>query len=307
MKTVNVYYAGIPAKNTKPEKRDVLTYFHKGIKHWSNDKSKTIEEANWYPSDLAVIQGWVHENSGSSAHLNFRRNVIEQQKKAGARTLAIDSNLFLYKDPGNKNHYLRFSLDGVFPNTGEYFTRTVDPRRWKQIKNDIGIDLKPWRLTGEHILICLQRNGGWSMKHNDVIKWCKKIIKELRKYTNRPIVIRKHPGDKKIEFRLHEIREKNVIISKRNDINDDFENAWATITFNSSPGVASAIEGIPVFVTDPDPLSSQAFDIANFDLKDIEEPGMPERQHWIERIAMCHFNYNDLKDGTAWKIIREYV
>ena len=34
---------------------------------------------------------------------------------------------------------------------------------------------------------------------------------------------------------------------------------------------------------------------------------MPERQDWIEKISMCHFNFEDLKKGTAWNIIKDYI
>ena len=88
---------------------------------------------------------------------------------------------------------------------------------------------------------------------------------------------------------------------------DDLKNAWATITYNSSPGVASAIEGVPVFVTDKTPEKSQAHSVSNTDLNTIETPIMPDRQLWIEGIAMSHYNFNDLKDGNAWNVIKEYL
>lgn len=303
MKTVRVYYAGIPARNTKPEKRDVLRNFHLGV---PLGQSVEIETMSWEPSDLAVLQGWVHADSGNAPHLVFRKKIIESQRRIGKHTLAIDSNLFLYRDPKNIQSYLRFSLDDIFPTTGNYFTDNIDPNRWQQIKRDIGFDLQPWRINGNHILICLQRNGGWSMGGLDVMKWCNNIIQELKKYTDRPIVVRAHPGDKKVRQYLR-LSHPNVTISSKESILDDFTNAWATITYNSSPGVASAIEGIPVFVTDPNPRVSQAMDVCNIDLSMIETPRMPERQAWIEKISMCHFNFNDLKSGVAWNIIKDYI
>jgi hypothetical protein len=212
----------------------------------------------------------------------------------------------LYKDPKNINSYLRFSLDDVFPTTGNYFTDYVDPNRWQQIKQDLNIELKPWRTFGMHILICLQRNGGWSMGGLDVMEWCNNTILQLKKYTNRPIIVRAHPGDKKIRQYL-KLSHPNVTISSKENILDDFTNAWATVTYNSSPGVASAIEGIPVFVTDPNPKISQACDVANTDLSLIETPLTPDRQQWIEKISMCHFNFKDLQSGVAWNIIKDYI
>ena len=303
MKSVRIYYAGIPPKNTKVEKRLVLEYFHQGV---TPGWSKEINTPKWEPADLAVLQGWVHEDSQTSPHLMFRKQVIERQQSIGKHTLAIDSNLFLYRDPGNTKSYLRFSLNGIFPTTGEYFTRNIDPNRWNTIKSNLGVELQPWKNNGQHILICLQRNGGWSMGKVNVMLWCNKVIQQLSKYTDRKIVVRAHPGDRRAKDYL-KLNYPNVTISTNVNIVDDLTNAWATITYNSSPGVASAIEGVPVFVLDPTPQKSQAYDVSNFDLSKIENPLRPERQQWIEKLAMCHFNFNELRQGIAWNIIREYI
>jgi hypothetical protein len=303
MKTVRVYYAGIPAKNTNKEKELVLHNFHLGV---PNGQSKEIRTPTWEASDLAVMQGWVHANSGRTPHLMFRRQIIDNQKRIGKHTLAIDSNLFLYKDPGNTKTYLRFSLNDVFPTTGTYFTDIIDPRRWQKLKQDIGFDLQPWRGTGEHILVCLQRNGGWSMDGLDVMQWCIQTIKDIKKYTDRPIVVRAHPGDKKSKNYL-KLNVPNVTISDKPSIVDDLKNAWATVVYNSSPAVASAIEGVPVFVTDPNPQISQAYDVANTDLSLIESPILLDRQPWVEKLAMSHYNFDDLKSGAAWNVIKEYL
>lgn len=306
MKTVRIYYAGIPAKNTKREKRDVLANFHRGV--GIDGTSTEVETTDWQPSDLAVMQGWVHANSGNAPHLMFRKKIIQQQRQIGKHTLAIDSNLFLYKDPQNIKQYLRFSLDDVFPTTGNYFTDNIDPSRWQQIKTDLNIDLQPWSTNGKYILVCLQRNGGWSMGGLDVMHWCNKTIKKIKQHTDRPVVVRTHPGDaKRAQQYIKQLKDSSVSVSRKPSIIDDFKNSWACITYNSSPGVASAIEGIPVFVTDSNPRLSQAYDVCNTDLSNIETPLKPDRQAWIEKISMCHFNFTDLKQGRAWNTIKDYI
>lgn len=303
MKTVRVYYAGIPARNNKPEKRQVLENFYKGC---PPAYSTEVEGFDYKPSDLAVIQGWVHENSKAAAHLGFRKKIIEQQRLHGKHTLAIDSNLFLYADPENTKTYLRFSLDGIFPTTGNYFTDRVDPSRWQCMSKNLGIKLQPWQTEGKHILICLQRNGGWSMGGLDVMDWLLPTIKKIRKHTDRPIVVRAHPGDRNSKNYL-KLNIPNVRISSNPAIQLDFKNCWAAITYNSSPGVAAAIEGIPVFVLDPNPLNSQASDVANTKLKSLENPKMPDRQQWIEKLCMSHFSFDELRNGVAWNIIKDYI
>lgn len=303
MSTVRVYYAGIPANNKNIEKRLVLTNFHRGV---TTDTSEEVFKPIWEASKLAVIQGWVHEHSSKVPHLMFRKTVIDGQRATGNHVLTVDSNLFLYADPGNKKNYLRFSLDGIFPTTGNYFTDNVDPSRWQKIKTNLNIDLVPTRTSGTHILICLQRNGGWSMNGLDVMQWCNNTIDILRSYTDMPIVVRAHPGDKSAKTYL-KLDRPNVHISKNISIIDDLKDAWATVTFNSSPGVVSAIQGVPVFVTDPVPERSQAFPIANFDLSTIKNPIMPDRIKWIEGISMSHYNFTDLVTGKAWSVIKEYI
>jgi hypothetical protein len=257
------------------------------------------------PCDVAVIQGWVHPGSPNTPHLNLRRQVSKNTQNR--HTVIIDSNLFNY-DVGKFHpaHYSRYSMDGVFPTTGNYFNDTVDPSRWKQISADLNLSLKDWRTTGEHILLACQRNGGWSMNGYNVVDWIKHTVVEIRKYSDRPIVVRGHPGDKHAAKYL---AQQNVdwSLSKNEKIKQDFQNAWATITYNSSPGVASAIEGIPVFVTDPDLKISQAYAVANIDLSQIENPKMFERQQWLDRLAMCHWKFEELSNGSAWAHIRNYV
>jgi hypothetical protein len=71
--------------------------------------------------------------------------------------------------------------------------------------------------------------------------------------------------------------------------------------------VASLIEGIPTFLTDPKPEHSQTFGIANTDLSKIENPIMSDRQQWVEKLAMCHWNFEELRSGEAWEFFRQYV
>ena len=303
--TAVAYYAGIPPNNNNMEKPQILDYFCQGVVA-SGDTAIAHRDLTTLDCDVALIQGFVHEHGKSAPHLQLRHNAVALQKKNQRRSLLVDSSLFLYSNKTNPMHYLRYSFDGVFPTTGFYFDRDVDPARWTQISKDLGIELKPWRTQGSHILICLQRNGGWSMRGLDVIQWMNTIILEIRKYSKRPIVVRSHPGDKKIGSYL-KINHKSVSLSTKSDLREDLQNAWATVVYNSSPSVASIIEGIPAFLTDPMPEHSQSLAVANTDISRIEDPVMFDRQTWIERLSMCHWKFDELKSGTAWQFFKKYI
>ncbi len=308
-----VYQACLPVTNKNLEKNEILNRFPLGVAYLGLDDVIVHEHKNLIDCDVAMMVGWVHEDSKETPHLQFRRQIIDEQKRKNKRVLLADSNLFLYKDKTNPHHYLRYSYDGIFPNTGNYCDNNIDPTRWPKLSKNIGLTLKDYRKTGSHILLCLQRNGGWSMGGFDVVDWTAQTIKELRKHTDREIVIRAHPGDKGSKHYLNAnnlIKKigflKGVRLSKEGiDLMGDLQNCWAVVNYNSSPTVGAAIEGYPIFVTDP--IRSQCKEIANTDLSRIENPDLPDRQQWIERLSMFHWNFNEIANGECWSHMRNYV
>lgn len=303
--TAVAYYGGIPPGNKNLEKPLILDNFCEGV-HVSGDNIIAHKGMVPIPCDVAFIQGFVHDDGKILPHLILRKEAIELQKRNNRRSLIVDSNLFLFADPGNSKRYLRYSFDGVFPTTGFYFDKDIDPTRWKKISNSLNLQLKPYRVTGSHVLVCLQRNGGWSMKGLNSIQWLENTINTIKQHTDRPIIVRAHPGDKKTKGYL-KLNHKNVQLSVNERLIDDLSTAWATVVHNSSPSVASIIMGVPAFLTDPEPRHSQSFEVANTDLSKIEIPSLKDRQQWIEKISMCHWNFDELKSGEAWQFFKKYI
>ena len=304
MKTVVGYALGVPNPHKNKHKVDILKRYIDGVQK-CGDKGILHFGNNIIDSDVNLIQGWVHAGSAASPHLVLRRRAHEINISKGKHSFIADSNLFNYAVGKMHNmQYLRYSMDGVFPTTGNYFSDTVNPKRWKQIQKHLGITMKDWRPQGVHVLICTQRNGGWSMGGIGVVDWLTRTIKQVRKHTDRPIIVRGHPGDKHAPKYL---KNKDWQVSTAPSLVDDLRNAHCSITYNSSPSVASAIEGIPTFVTDPNPQVSQAHAVANTDLCLLENPLMFERTEWVQKLAMCHWNFDELSSGEAWSHMRDYV
>jgi hypothetical protein len=310
MKTVTIYHKTVPnAKNQ--EKIDLLKYFSQGVRVTGDHVIDSIDY-QYRLTDVGVIQGWLGQGIITTSHLNLRNTVIQEQLKQNKHVVAVDSNLFLYANTANPSHYLRYSFNGVFPNTGIYCDTNIDPSRWQKISKNLNLTLKDYRTNGDHILICLQRNGGWSMGSLDVQDWAIQTINLLRQYTDRPIVIRAHPGDKASKEYLNprspkcRIKfSKAVSLSTNVNLVDDLKNCWAAVNYNSSPVVGAAIEGVPIFVMDP--AKSQCNDIANTDLTQIETPQMPNRQPWVERLSMFHWNFDELRSGECWQHMRKFI
>ena len=297
---IAVYLSAVPGKAKNEFKRSLLTRFALGAKAagdevWLVDNVDTVIAA-----DIAVLQGWI--GMKNAPHLEQRRRVIKQQRTTGRHTLVIDSNLFGFLAPHDRDRFLRYSLDGIFPTTGYYFDRDIDTSRWQEITHSYGWVERDWQTTGQSVLICLQRDGGWSMDGLKVVDWLGQIIPQIQR-SGRPIIIRPHPGSLKT---VPEVRRlwPQIEISELPDIRQDLDRAWSCVTYNSSPGVASLMWGVPAFVTDPVPQRSQIWPFACDDLSLIQDPPRPDRRALFERLAQCHFATDNLETGAAWQFMR---
>jgi hypothetical protein len=292
---IAIYLSAIP-KNKSETKLAVLKRFGEGVLK-SSDQVEFVNGANLVDCDVAVMQGYVHKDI-NPPHLQLRKRILDNHKNV----IVIDSNLFQFANAELTNYYLRYSLNGIFPTTGFYFDNKIDESRWQSISNRLNIELKNYRTTGDHILVCLQRVDGWSMCGLSVQEWLDNTVNEIRKYSSRPIIVRKHPGDRRQD---HLQFSNQYTISATPKLADDLQNCWATVTYNSSPGIASLIYGVPVFVTDTEPKQSQTWPACNTDLKLIDNPIMHDRTDWINKISQSHWNDDEVASGQAWTFIKE--
>jgi hypothetical protein len=78
MKTVVSYLKGVPNAKNK-EKIDVLHKFVQGV-NLCGDNGIVHDKDSWIISDLAVIQGYVHQGSPAKGHLKLRQTILRKQK-----------------------------------------------------------------------------------------------------------------------------------------------------------------------------------------------------------------------------------
>ena len=313
MEDVNVRVIGYtkvipPGKALKPSKPnhklDIIKNFIEGVR-MCGDNGLVYDGYEMLDCDVAMMQGFLHDKSSHVPHINLRRNITMNTRNKAFIT--ADSNLFLYKARQNEPyHYLRYSINGVFGNTGEYCNDTPTDLQWNKIKRDLGVELKPWSINErEFELLCLQRNGGWSMKGKDVVVWANHKIAEIRRHTTRPIIVRPHPGDKKAPEYCKLINGENVRISFEPMIEHDLAKSCVTIGYNSSPLVASVIEGVPIICEDP--ASSQVGEVCHTDLSQLSALKPIDRESWIRKIAQCHWSFADLRSGECWQHMKRYL
>lgn len=155
---------------------------------------------------------------------------------------------------------------------GEWHTGEED--RWSRL----GIEVKPWRETGKHLLVLPQRSigePGIAMPRN----WERSVSDRLRRMTDRPVLVRKHPG-------------KNATVP----LEDDLRDAWAAVTWASGAGIKAICAGVPVFHD----LKNWIGAPAATTVFDIENPYLGDRSAMLHRLAWAQWAWSEIADGTAF-------
>jgi hypothetical protein len=307
---IKSYLSSLPSHINGTEKVNALTYFAEGAGK-CGDVASTTTSQSYEQCDVGVIIGNAFASNPSKTVLNHykvRKMIIDTQTANRHYWLSIDSNVFIYKNKENPKRYLRYSFNGVFPKEGIYCNDNPGEENWNNMRRDYNMNLAPWRKNGNHILITLQRPMGWSMRGYNLMQWLEETFTKIRQHSDRPIIIRWHPGDWKSYPNYAPILKKyNATVSPQTrHITEDLVNCWALVCHNSTPSAVAPIEGIPAFITD-DPSYSQGGDVANTDFSKLEDPILLDRELWIRKLAQCHWSFDDLRNGRCWAHMRNYV
>jgi hypothetical protein len=297
---VAVYLGTLPKIKNHNLKVQVLRAFGDGAKA-AGARVCVPTDRELVSARLAVMIGWVGMNF-SGPHIYFRRDIIEHQKTIGGSVMPIDGSCFKFATQGDL--WLRYSLDNVFYNSGFYANQNATDQHWQQIQQSLGVRLASWRESGQHILICLQRDSGWNAKGFDQNRWLRKTIKTIRSHSQRPIMIRPHPAAKEpldISAYKDNIR---VSDSVNRSLDQDLQGCHAAVFFNSSSSVAAVLAGIPIFVSDDDAVTWQ---IANRDVSQIESPQMPPREQWLYDLSAAHWTMEQSRRGDIYRHFLPYL
>ena len=272
--------------------------------------SESVTDRKLYRTRLAVILGWVGM-SYSGPHIYFRESIIKKQQDDGAKVMSIDGSCFKFHHQ-HENMWLRYSLDSVFWNTGNYGNQNSSAQHWNMIKNTLGISVTPWSNGGENILICLQRDNGWNAKGFDQDLWLRKTIKKIRSLTNEPIRVRAHPGDlnrnrtktKHDWSWVNQIEGVSLIDSINVTLHQSMKTARCAVFYNSSSSVLSVLKGIPTFVSEE---SAVTWKVANTNLKNILQPSMPDRSQWLHDLGQAHWTIDQSRNGNIYRHFEKYL
>jgi hypothetical protein len=299
-----VYISSVANPRKHSRKIECLESFAAGVKN-SGGNVVVEWDHKYTPSRLAVMLGWATTNTGGP-NIALRKQIIAEQQRQGLKTMCIDASCWKYLD--DHGTYLRYSIGGPFYDRAEYANGNSDATKWNEIRNTINVPLieAPVVKPNGHVLICMQRDGGFAMKTLDPIRWLENKITLIKEYTKRPIVVRPHPGAYRLQdFRkFRNIPRVTVVDPTKSSLLQDLQNAHAAVFFNSSASVAAVCANIPVFVDDQ---SCVSWSVANKNIANLESPQAFDRSQWLNDLAAAHWSDADGRAGLIYQKFLPYL
>ena len=227
----------------------------------------------------------------------FYRKNKRFSKENNNKTLIVELGFI------NRDIYYSFGFDNIsnfgyypeFPNNDNRLKLNLDIK-------ELNYDVNPTK----HILFCSQVPWDTQVQNLDYTKWVINTLKELKKYTNRKIILRKHPK--------HKVRpgydyfDKNFLLKNElhaeisfNNLKDDLKNCYCVIAFNSTVLVDSILEGIPILSGDK---SSIIYDLSTKKVSNIENLDRFKKEDIFKVISkLCYkqWTIEEFKTGEPFK------
>lgn len=202
-----------------------------------------------------------------------------------------------------RNKSFKIGINGV-NGKADFANQDVDNTRWQLFNHD----LKPWRTDGKNIIILGQHHTSEQWAGLPAMnKWFEQQIQQIRQHTNRHIQIRPHPRNP-IGFDAKKYVNVSIQNPKmdRNTVDDtDFKDtlgdAWAVVNHSSNPAMEAVIHGVPVFVS----KDSLCYEVGNQSYENINNPIMPDRQSWANKLSYTEWFPDEIKQGKPWERIKK--
>lgn len=222
-------------------------------------------------------------------------------------------NQKIYEDARNQNKFILILEVGNFLRNKTWRVSLNHINREGIFGNTENLDLERPKILGlnprsfnekrkSEILIACQHQKSLQWKNMPGInQWLDQTIQEIRKFSDREIVIRPHPRSS-----LH-FSQKNVKIEIPKKINttyDDFDIDYSyhcVINHNSGVPIQAVLNGTPVICHE----SSLAFPVS-MKYSDIEKPFIPDTSRWLTEISHTEWFLDEIKQGIPFKRLEKF-
>ena len=171
-----------------------------------------------------------------------------------------------------------------------------------------GIVLQPWKQDGEYVLICGQHGHSEQWRSMpDMDTYYRNTIAEIRRVTDKPIVVRSHPRYRESlhwACDMQWYKEQGVTWNIPKHVQQTYDSfdlehmlkhTHFTVSHSSNAGITSIIHGVPAVVSE----SSLAWDVST---KMDSWLSKPDRHNWLNRMTYTEWFADEI--GVQWNRIR---
>jgi hypothetical protein len=241
-----------------------------GIKHVSMDSS----------ADVAVIWSLLW-----AGRMKPNQQIWELYRSTGRPVVVVEVGML------RRGFTWKLGINGTGSNAD--YGQELIPNR----ASALGLSTKPWSNAGYNIVIACQRSDSeqW-VGQPPTVAWLTETAREIRKYSDKPMVIRPHPRQRIANIPGCVIESPQPVPGTYDSFNYDqcLKTTWAVINHNSGPGSQAIINGVPAFVG----ITSLAAPVGNLDIANIENPSRPDREGWLETIAHTEWTMPEIESGV---------
>ena len=211
-----------------------------------------------------------------------RRKEMAVCHAAGRDFYYIDTGYF---GNGRKKTYHRITRNNV-QNIGPIIDRPGDRL------GATGVKFRKFR-GGTNILVAPPSQKLLNLYDIVLEDWLENVQTEIKKYTDRPIVLRTKQG------RSTRVTTDTMEMALDQDVH-------CLVTYSSIAAGEALLLGKPAITLGPNAASA----LCSQTLAEIENPHIPtldEVDAWARHIAYCQFTEAEMRDGTAWRILNEHA
>lgn len=175
----------------------------------------------------------------------------------------------------------------------------------------LGLELTELPHKSDSILLALQHRKSLQWENMpDLATWTRNTITNLRKYTDRPIIVRPHPRSPAFipphRFTLENfvnctIEKPDYLANTYDKYNIDYGH-HVVVNYCSGPGISAAIAGASV-LTDS---SSLAHPVSTH-LEHIENPKSVDREQWFVEICHTEYTVEEIEQGLWLKRLKDLL
>jgi hypothetical protein len=159
----------------------------------------------------------------------------------------------------------------------------------------LGIELGTNSGKNPSILIAAQHRHSLQLANQRHEEWIMDQIHEIRKVSDRPIVIRPHPRS---PLQMSILNNKTITIEKPEKTPNTYDSFnmnfdyHAVVNYCSGPGIQAAIAGTRPIVG----IYSLALPVS-VAITDIERPYNTDRDQWLVKICHTEYTVEEIKEG----------